>query len=195
MSLLEVGAVCGNSAITDLCEGCQELAFQSRAPYETHIADEIALKQEIMKNLNKIWTRKYLVLIIYQILSQTKILAQSHVKGTVIEKETGNPLANATVISHQMKNGILTDRLGHYIIAVSAYDTLTITYLGFEEKNIIVIGGWHTLVEKNVSMESIFNALPVVNVVANKTHKADSLLNRKLNDAIFEFKKPKVFYS
>ena len=74
--------------------------------------------------------------LLFALLSFPGITAQT-IQGRVVNAETGNPLAGATVVETGTTNGTSTDRDGRFSIALeSDTGTLRFSYVGFSEKTI-----------------------------------------------------------
>ncbi len=72
------------------------------------------------------------------LLVSNLILAQQDIKGTVVEKDTGEPLPGVTIVISGTDKGASTDFDGNFSIAANEGDQLVISYLGFETQEITV---------------------------------------------------------
>lgn len=91
------------------------------------------------------------------------------IHGTVTNSETGEPLPGVSVVEKGSQNGVITDFEGVYSISIKANDnvTLVFAYMGFESKEVVVVGK-NTL---NVSLESDISTLDELIVVGYTTQK------------------------
>ena len=65
------------------------------------------------------------------------ILAQSTLKGTVLDGANSSPLPGANIIVEGTKNGTTTDFDGKFTISnIKTGDVITISYIGYKEKKI-----------------------------------------------------------
>ena len=65
------------------------------------------------------------------ICSAATAVAQSVVKGQVVDKETGDPLIGASVVVDGTSQGTITDVDGNFTQSVPTNGTLKISYIGF----------------------------------------------------------------
>lgn len=102
------------------------------------------------------------------------LLAQEKVvKGTVIEKETGEPLPGVSVMVEKSTRGALTDLDGTYEIKVTPDNKLVFSFLGKESKTVAV--GSQTVID--VSLSDKKNELEEVTVVAYGKQKKESVVS------------------
>ncbi len=76
--------------------------------------------------------------------------AQQIVTGIVTDEQTGEPLPAATVTINGSFEGSVTDDAGRFSVSAEAQDTISINYIGYEEKALIVASQSHF----NVGLES-----------------------------------------
>ena len=57
---------------------------------------------------------------------------QMQVKGTVVDKATGETIIGASVVEEGTQNGVITDIDGNFVISVSQNATISISYVGFK---------------------------------------------------------------
>ena len=57
---------------------------------------------------------------------------QMKVKGTVVDKATGETIIGASVVEEGTQNGVITDIDGNFVISVSQNATISISYVGFK---------------------------------------------------------------
>ncbi|HBF05687.1 MAG TPA: SusC/RagA family protein, partial [Prevotella sp.] len=93
------------------------------------------------------------------------------VKGQVVDDQ-GEPLIGATVKTKDGKTGAVTDLDGNFEIKVKANSTLTVSYLGFKEREIAVRG--RAILDK-IEMSSNDHLLDQVVVVGYGTQKKADL--------------------
>ena len=68
------------------------------------------------------------------------LTAQDMVSGKVTDATYGDPLVGATVTIKGAYEGTITDQAGKFTISAESGDTLVISYIGYEEKSLIVKG-------------------------------------------------------
>jgi len=118
--------------------------------------------------------------------------AQSIVSGTVISQEDGSVMERVAVSSKKLRTGILTDYKGQYSLQLAEEDTLIFSFLGFKDQKFPIHSGWNTYYTINVSMEILPVNLKGTTIVQRRNFIDDSLQFRADNQAIFNFKDPKV---
>ena len=64
------------------------------------------------------------------------------VTGTIVNDNTSAPLANVNIINVNKVKGVTTDQKGYFELAVSAGDTLHISYIGFKSIKVRVTNDW-----------------------------------------------------
>jgi iron complex outermembrane receptor protein len=82
-------------------------------------------------------TMKHLYCIIFIFLLGSMGMVNAQVTGTVSD-EDGSPLIGATVVIKGTSTGTTTDFDGNFTIDASMGDTLVVSYLGFEAKEVVV---------------------------------------------------------
>ncbi|HEX2630330.1 MAG TPA: SusC/RagA family TonB-linked outer membrane protein, partial [Chitinophagaceae bacterium] len=94
--------------------------------------------------------------------------AQNRTITGVVTNETGSPLEGATVMAKGQTSGVTTDATGTFRITVAnSVNTLVVTFVGFEKKE-IAIGNQSTV---SVSMQVSNSAMDAVVVVGYGTQK------------------------
>ena len=79
------------------------------------------------------------------------------ITGTIYD-ENKNVLADANVIVNNSEKGIITDEKGQFTIDANSKDTLVISYLGFETKEVVITDQKRI----NVILENSFDKLDIV---------------------------------
>ena len=57
---------------------------------------------------------------------------QMQVKGTVVDKATGETIIGASVMEDGTQNGVITDFDGKFVLSVAPDAQITITYIGYK---------------------------------------------------------------
>jgi hypothetical protein len=91
--------------------------------------------------------------------------AQKHTLIETVYDEDKNVLADANVLLKNAAEGIITDKKGQFTLEVQPKDTLVISYLGFEKKEIVV----SDQKEITIILKSQWEAIDPVVVVAYRT--------------------------
>ncbi len=117
--------------------------------------------------------KKINVFIVLCLFSFVGAMAQTIVKGTVVSKEDGVPIAGATLIPNgKTSNGVATDFDGNFELNVSLEKgTIKITYLGYKELEVSYSGN-QTL---NISLEEEASALDEVVLIGYGSSKKGDL--------------------
>lgn len=114
------------------------------------------------------------------------------VKG-IVKDENGEPVAGANVVEKGTSNGTITDMDGNFSLSISEGSQLSITYIGYLNKDVAVSKGKTTL---NIQLKEDTQALDEVVVVGYGTQKkvnltgavtsvkADVLENRTSSNAV-----------
>jgi len=85
---------------------------------------------------------KYLAIVCSIVITYSSAFAQTPIKGTVADKETGFPLAGASVFVTDTSSGTTTDVNGAFEITVPSGNTqLHVTLLGYTNKTVILKDG------------------------------------------------------
>lgn len=58
---------------------------------------------------------------------------QMQVKGTVVDKATGETIIGASVVEAGTQNGVITDFDGNFTLSVSEGASIVITYIGYKD--------------------------------------------------------------
>lgn len=104
-------------------------------------------------------------------VNSTALDLQQVVTGTIISQSDGIPLVGATVLEKGTSNGVLTDFDGNYSIEVGANAVLRISFLGYQEQE-IVVGDQSTI---NVSLAEDLSELNEVVVVGYGTQRRQNV--------------------
>lgn len=84
---------------------------------------------------NKIYLFEKQSTIVIPVITQQK----KQISGTVID-QNGEPIIGANVVEKGTTNGTVTDLDGHFSLQTSSNAILSVTYIGYTEKNIAVKG-------------------------------------------------------
>lgn len=117
------------------------------------------MKKLLLKNIEKTITLRHLVLAFLCILISASVNAQ--VSGTVIDN-TGEPLIGVNIsLKNKITTGTITDIDGNYQIIANSGDTLTYSYIGFE--NVLVPVGNQKIINVTLGESSeLLNEVVVV---------------------------------
>ncbi|HAF31083.1 MAG TPA: hypothetical protein DCG75_18760 [Bacteroidales bacterium] len=82
--------------------------------------------------------RKFLYTILFLSVTSLSIIAQTYIKGIIIDSETNEPLAGANIIIKELARGISSNAKGEFLFEnINNGDyTLHITYMGYYDKKI-----------------------------------------------------------
>lgn len=118
---------------------------------------------------------------------------QQTIRGTVLDSE-GNPLPGVTVINKKTKKATTTDFDGNFIIEGSVGDELYFSYLGFQQKSIIV-----SRIEESLNItlgigDDSLDEVEIISVNKSETEenqlipcwKAKRLISKTMFDSRFE---------
>ena len=97
--------------------------------------------------------------------------SQTERNGQVLEAVTDMPIPGVNVIIKGTNNGVVTDFDGNYSIMATSQDTLVFSYVGFQNKEILV----GNKVTMNVSLEENTEALSEVVVVGYGSQKREDI--------------------
>lgn len=112
-----------------------------------------------------------LILVFLFLILPVTLLGQTKVSG-VIKEENNQPLAYASVYFKNSSEGVITNELGKfYLESKSKYDTLVISFTGYEDKFIALNSS--TNLDLNIKMEGD-NTLEELKIFAGKTSKKDN---------------------
>jgi hypothetical protein len=131
---------------------------------------------------------KFIVLL-FVLLFPLGILAQE-IKGSVVDKETGRPVANATVSSSRLLTSTYSDGI-FSLKGIYPGDTLTIKCIGY--KNYKMGINLYTPKTITIYLQQTNIMLQSVAIKAKHNSKADSIRLRKQFSAVFDYKAP-TFY-
>jgi TonB-linked SusC/RagA family outer membrane protein len=126
------------------------------SPVATALPVTGRFKKYFILKKNKIMSRSYFNLIKYSALSavflllvSTSVSAQTlPVSGTVISKNTGEPLAGVTVFAKSSKTTVITDAKGNFALNVPQKSVLLFTFIDYKPKEISV-----SEINKNASLQ------------------------------------------
>jgi hypothetical protein len=108
--------------------------------------------------------------------------AQSNtISGTVYDEDK-NVLADANVLVKNSKEGTITDKKGQFALDANSKDTLVISYVGFETKEIIVNDQKHI----QIILEKDFDELDTVTVVACSSYSICKTISCELWSLVSE---------
>lgn len=120
--------------------------------------------------MKKILQRPLIWLMLLAGFSTGPLLAQNgvQVRGTVVEKATGEPFPGVTVLEKGTTNGTVTDIDGNFSIQVSSENSvLSVSFIGFLNTEIPVAGRSNILIE----LEEDLSDLEEVVVIGYQTVK------------------------
>jgi len=95
---------------------------------------------------------------------------QSDITGKVVDT-AGQPISGASVTTKQTRQGTYTDATGSYSVAASANDTLIVSFVGFQSKEIPIAGQS----EINITLSAIPGELSDIIVIGYGTQKKADL--------------------
>lgn len=81
---------------------------------------------------------KLYVLFFFTLLFPLSLLAQSVLKGNVMEKETNLPMIGVNILVKGTTNGVITDLDGNFSISAKKGDVLVFSYLGKTSQEVVV---------------------------------------------------------
>lgn len=122
-------------------------------------------------------------LMVILLFGSTMAMAQQTISGIVTDAEDDNPLIGVNILLQRTGKGTITDFDGRYELEVREGDTLTFTYTGYEETNILV-GKETTLDLKLRPSTAILKEVVVVGY--SKVRKEDITgVVSKIDDKVF----------
>ena len=120
--------------------------------------------------MNKIWTSLLLL------AAPALLAAQSTVRGTVVDQQSGAPVVGASVLVTGTTNGTITDAAGGFALTASgSVASLTVSSIGYESQVVPVTDAAQSL---RVRLVPSATKLPGVQVVANKPIPSVSVLTQ-----------------
>ncbi len=75
----------------------------------------------------------FLLVTVLMVCSATTVLAQSTVKGQVVDSENGEPLIGASVVIEGTTQGVVTDLDGNFTLKVNQGQTILFRFLGYKD--------------------------------------------------------------
>lgn len=117
------------------------------------------------------------------------LYAQYAVKGTVYDSTGLVPLEAVTVLSTSGR-GTLTDKEGHYVIAVNEQDSIWFSYLNKATVKYAVLKMYDPL-RFNIALQSTIPVLPEVKI-RQRNYRMDSLQNRLDYAKVFNYERPNL---
>lgn len=129
-------------------------------------------------------TRRGVYLVIAMLLFICGSAAAATIKGTVVSKTDGEPLIGASVLVKGSKTGAATDLDGNFTIAAEIGQTLVVSYVGFDTKEVKV-----TSTELNIELSENMSVLDEVVVVGYGTMKRSDITGSTVSMSGDEIKK------
>lgn len=130
------------------------------------------------------FTRRGLCAMIVLLLTVCGSAAAETIKGTVTLKADGEPLIGASVLVKSSKNGVLTDMDGNFTITVDIGQTLVISYIGYDTKEVKI-----TSQRMNIQLAENISVLNDVVVVGYGTMKRSDITGATVSVTGDELKK------
>jgi len=143
------------------------------------VAASLHRKQETIKDEHETGFRKSILLLV---LSTMTAMA-GNIKGTVLDKQTKEPLTGATIQITGTAQGVVADIDGNYTLNVNdGTYTITVRYIGYKD---ILLNSIKVKAETllNFEMESDAQALGEVSVVAKKNLEGERALQMERQKA------------
>ena len=147
---------------------------------------------EVLKFYNRMVKFSYwgISLLLFFLLLNTHINAQTVMNGKVYESGTQTALEGVSIINKNTQKGELTDRYGYFSVDCKPGDSIQIRLLGYFPQTIAVPSGSPKIIVQNIYLTIRKLQLQNVNISARPDFKRDSLLNRQENASIFNYKRP-----
>lgn len=98
--------------------------------------------------------------------------AQTQVKGTISSSRDGKPVSGASVMNKATKSGTQTDANGGFTLAAKTGDILSVTSIGFQPKEVVVLAGQTSI---TINLDATEENLESVVVVGYATQKKVNL--------------------
>ena len=116
----------------------------------------LLMKSNLQLLFNKLYMKKFKLLLIGILFSSFTMFGQQTLKGLVKEKSSGEPLPGVSVVVKGTTKGTETDFDGNFTLEkVKTGDTIVFRYLGYADKEIVIASNFSLTVELDESSEQL----------------------------------------